>query len=186
MDDVWRERLVDLVNGDLTFAYGATDWPMPDIQVGDGWFYEVSPQSLSIVGTLAAHVARRQGAGLIVDYGYAFPAGEDTLYAVREHKFPDVLATPGQADVTAEVDFTALCAAAEGQGARVAGPIGQGAFLQAMNIGWRAAFLKRHASEELAACIDKDLHRLVDPAQMGVWFKAMGIAGKGIGDLAGF
>ena len=46
------------------------------------------------------------------------PAFGDTLQAVRRHAFADPLAEPGEADLTAHVDFAALAEAARAAGAR--------------------------------------------------------------------
>ena len=48
---------------------------------------------------------------------------------------------PGQADVTAHVDFQALARAAEDLGARVHGPVTQGEFLKRLGIETRAVTL---------------------------------------------
>ncbi len=62
---------------------------------------------------IAGAIAMRGGAALIVDYGYGAEAGfGDTLQAVKAHQYAPVLETPGEADLTAHVDFAALAAAA--------------------------------------------------------------------------
>ena len=45
---------------------------------------------------------------------------------MRGHRFVDPLATPGEADLTAHVDFAALARAAQAAGAAVHGPVTQG------------------------------------------------------------
>ncbi len=51
---------------------------------------------------------RDGGALLAIDYGYDGPGFGDTLQAVRGHHYADPLAAPGEADLTAHVDFAAL------------------------------------------------------------------------------
>ena len=52
------------------------------------------------------------GAGLFIDYGHLDPGFGDTLQAVRKHRYEDALENPGEADLTAHVDFAALADAA--------------------------------------------------------------------------
>ncbi|MDD5586147.1 MAG: SAM-dependent methyltransferase [Alphaproteobacteria bacterium] len=149
-------------------------------------FYETSPQSLGLMQQLSAHIARHGGAGLIVDYGYAAPPGMETLQAVSRHQFADVLTNPGEADLTTHVDFSALKLIAGHEGAHVAGPVGQGAFLRALGIELRAKQLKHNAAREQSDAVDAALHRLTDADQMGVLFKVMGVLSPDIKETAGF
>src|SRR5438067_13554715 len=83
----------------------------------------------------------------------AAAAGE-TLQAVRDHAYADPWAQPGESDLTVHVDFEAVAAAAEAEGARVLGPVGQGAWLTALGIEARAAALAAAApprAEEIEA-----------------------------------
>lgn len=172
-----RERLVGLVGDGIGFV---------DAAVNAAAITEISPLALSFMRQIALHVAQHGGAGLIVDYGYAAPLGSSTLQAVRRHERADVFAAPGEADLTALVDFTALAATIARQGLHVAGPVGQGAFLQAMGIDLRAAQLKHKATPQQAAALDSGVTRLTDPSQMGTLFKVLGFA-RGAGEeLAGF
>ena len=72
----------------------------------------------------------QDGAALIIDYGHLRSDAGDTFQAIARHSFADPLKSPGQADVTAHVDFEALARAAEDVGARVHGPVTQGDFLK--------------------------------------------------------
>ncbi len=111
-----------------------------------GSVVETCPAGHAIAATIGARLAAHGGAALIVDYGHAGPATGDTLQAVRGHARADPLADPGDSDLTAHVDFTALAVAAAAGGAvRAWGPVGQGDFLRALGIDARAAALKRTA-----------------------------------------
>ena len=54
------------------------------------------------------HLKRVRGAALIIDYGYASPAAGDSFQAMKHHEFVDPLACPGEADLTAHVNFAVL------------------------------------------------------------------------------
>ncbi|WP_439822940.1 class I SAM-dependent methyltransferase [Roseicitreum antarcticum] len=76
-----------------------------------GDLVEICPALPGIVSAIADRIARHGGVALIVDYGDEVSLG-DTLQALRHHAADDPLAHPGQADLTAHVDFDAIRRAA--------------------------------------------------------------------------
>jgi SAM-dependent MidA family methyltransferase len=128
---------------------------------------------------LAAHIARHGGAGLFFDYGHLRPGLGDTLQAVRGHAHDDVLAHPGEADLTAHVDFSALAAAAKAHGldARMTT---QGEFLLAMGLLERAGRLGENAGEQAQDRLRGEVERLAGPEAMGALFKVLAIAPAGL------
>ncbi|CAN0553724.1 unnamed protein product, partial [Ectocarpus sp. 12 AP-2014] len=90
-----------------------------------------------------------------------------------------VLSDPGEADMTADVNFGLLRRVIAGvEGARPHGPVGQGQFLREMGIGARLTALAEqpHVTEEQADAMLEGYVRLVDPAQMGARYKVLGIS----------
>ncbi len=85
----------------------------------DGEIREDSPARDAAVGAIARHLAEHGGAALVIDYGHARSGVGDTLQAVRRHEYADPLADPGEADLTAHVDFEAVSKAATSAGAAV-------------------------------------------------------------------
>lgn len=170
----WHERHIDHKNGELILSKYAdqTTVALPDAE--DGTTAEVSPALPGIVAQIAHHISKYGGAALIIDYGKDNPIG-DSLQAVRDHKPVDVLDNPGEADLSAWVDFSAISAAATSAGAAVLGPVPQGEFLKALGLYQRAEQLSLTANPQqkrkLAAAVD----RLSSPAQMGHVFKVMAI-----------
>ncbi|MEA3013104.1 MAG: dehydrogenase [ubiquinone] 1 alpha subcomplex assembly factor 7 [Sphingomonadales bacterium] len=144
---------------------------------------ERSPLSLAIVGDLSHRLARQGGAALIVDYGHDRPGRGDTLQSVSRHAYADPFEAPGERDLSAHVDFSALAAAA--QGVRVSGPVAQGDWLDAMGLPLRAAALAKAApdrTEEIAQARD----RLSSPERMGRLFKVMALSAPFWPEPAGF
>ena len=144
---------------------------------------ESSEASLAIAAGLSRRLAAQGGAALIVDYGHDRPGRGDTLQAVSRHAYADPFEAPGERDLTAHVDFSALAGAAEG--VRVSGPVPQGAWLDAMGLSLRAAALARaapHRTEEFEAA----RHRLSAPSQMGRLFKVLAFSAQGWPEPAGF
>ena len=177
--DGWNERCVGLTESGFAPVAGRAV-PPPAIH---GDIVETSPASTAIAAELGHRLRTRGGAALVIDYGYGGPASGDTLQAVRRHGFADPFADPGEADLTAHVDFPALAAAA---GVTAHGPVGQGAWLRALGIEARAAALKARATPAQRDDIDAATARLTEGAAMGELFKAMALTGPGWPVPAGF
>jgi len=178
----WCERMVTLENGGLAFALAplaADPFFFPPDRVGapQGGVYEIAPASLALTDEIARVIADKGGAALIVDYGYGEAAFGETLQAVGGHKFAELLAAPGESDLSAHVDFAALSRAAHSGGAAAFGPVTQCNFLADLGIGPRAERLMI-ANPTEARAIAAAVDRLVNPQEMGALFKALSIAPK--------
>ncbi len=99
---------------------------------------------------------------------------------MRGHRFADPLAAPGEADLTAHVDFAALKEAGEAAGLAAYGPMPQGEFLLRLGLGERRERLMQDATPKQRDAIASGALRLVAPAQMGVLFKALAFASRGL------
>ncbi len=178
----WHERVVACQD---TLFVPVLGKPVPDglippklRKAATGSVLETSPAGVNVMRRLANRLVAQGGAALIVDYGYKGPAIGDTLQAVHAHHFVNPFASPGENDLTAHVDFATLAAAAITEGAKIFGPIDQGAFLINLGIDARALALAA-ASPGRAKQIEADRKRLVSPSAMGRLFKAMGMTGGG-------
>ncbi len=189
----WHERVVDIdASGKLLF--GAAPEPLPRFEVllppllraaPVGAVFEWRPDAEMM--KIATRVREQNGAALIIDYGHLRSDAGDTFQAIARHSFTDPLKNPGQADVTAHVDFQALARAAEDIGARVHGPVTQGEFLKRLGIDTRAATLTAKATPEVSADIAAALKRLTDSGRggMGSMFKVMAVTGPDLAVVAG-
>jgi SAM-dependent MidA family methyltransferase len=146
---------------------------------------EFAPARLELMGELAKRLSRQGGAALLIDYGYTRPAPGSTLQAVRAHAPVDPFATPGQADLTAHVDFAALALAARRGGAVVHGPVPQADFLAALGLAQRTEALAR-ANPDLAEDLHEAARRLTASSEMGLLFKAMALCHPQLPDPPGF
>lgn len=172
--DGWRERAVGVAGGRLVWTtIPASDPP------ASGAAVERGEAALAWVSALAARLVRQGGAALVIDYGHMGGAA-DTLQAVRGHAPVDPLAAPGEADLTAHVDFAAVTAAARAAGAEVHGPVPQGAFLRSLGLPERTAVLCRAARPETARQLQAAARRLTDADAMGLLFKAVAITQPGL------
>ena len=175
----WHERLVGIDKADRHLIFGLSGEPVEasllPAEARDGSIFEVSPQGLDIVSRLAGRVTRQGGAALFIDYGHVMPGFGNTLQAMRRHGYDDPLQEPGEADLTAHVDFSAMAAAARQAGAEVSGPFKQRDFLLQLGLKERKNALMAGALPEQAVKIEQDYARLIDPATrgMGSLFKAI-------------
>jgi len=177
----WRERQVGLDDGGtLTFGLGppgpvaALDHRLEDTRDGDT--VELCAAATPILGSIATRIAANGGLALIVDYGDWRSLG-DTLQAVRAHTPEDPLAHPGDADLTAHVDFEALARAATAAAPCLAQSrlTPQGVFLERLGITSRAQALARSLSGPALDAHIAAHRRLTHPDEMGTVFKTLAL-----------
>lgn len=187
--DGWRERRVACqdviflpVAGKLVPG-GIIPESLRDTPTGS--IIETSPASVAIARAIAARVVKQGGAALLIDYGYDGPAIGETLQGVKGHGHVNPFDAPGEHDLTAHVDFTALAGIAALAGARIHGPAPQGDFLGRLGIAERAAMLAR-ANPGEGEALATAYRRLTSPEEMGSLFRAMAMVSPGWPDPAGF
>ncbi|MCC7049060.1 MAG: SAM-dependent methyltransferase [Alphaproteobacteria bacterium] len=188
------ERLVGLDASGEALRFGLGPAPSPwtaalpqalrDAPLGT--LVEYSPASIGIVQAIARRIARQGGVALAIDYGAGESGPGDTLQAVRRHGRHEVLDDPGEADLSARVDFAALADAALEAGAGAFGPVPQGVLLERLGIAARAAALAAKATPAQAAEIELARARLIGGTEMGTLFKALALVPRGSAPPAGF
>lgn len=183
----WRERQVGLSDGAFAFGLGGPVTPAllaARDDVAEGGLVEICPAAEGIVFEVAGRIARHGGAALIIDYGDWRSLG-DTLQAMRGHAPDPLLAHPGEADLTAHVDFEVLAQAAGAAGAAHSRLTPQGVFLERLGIAQRARALAagldgKRRTEHVAGH-----RRLTHPDEMGTLFKVLGVVPEGANMLPG-
>jgi SAM-dependent MidA family methyltransferase len=172
-----REVFVDVKDGGLVETLRAPSHPdlryrVPDgLPVGGRW--EVSLGAESWVAQLAAAIG--QGYVLVIDYGGAEAdlltrGGAGTLRGFSRHRLvTDALTAPGEHDLTASVNFTAIRRAAEGAGLTFAGITTQREAL--IGLGVREAYGRPTAPlDQLRAASKRSaIDVLVDPNGLGAY-----------------
>lgn len=178
--DLWRERVVGLdARGRLAFGIGPgllDDGPAAPA----GSILELCPAADALMAAIAARIVAEGGAALVIDYGHTETAPGETLQAVRGHGYSDPLAAPGEADLTAHVDFAALARRAAAEGAAVHGPMPQGELLLALGLLERAGRLGAGKSPAEQAALHEAVERLAGEAEMGTLFKALAVTRPGV------
>jgi len=188
----WHERKIGL-GADGGFAFGLDPAPLLNFEDGlperltpapDGAIFE--RRELAPLSELLTRMSTQGGAALFVDYGHAESGFGDTLQAVQGHDYAEPLESPGEVDLTTQVDFEALTKLAT-RGVRAFGPVTQRDFLRELGIEARSEILQRNATPEMKDEIAADLTRLIGPApNMGELFKAFAFAHRDLAALPGF
>ena len=189
---IWHERLVTWADGAFRFFRDPAPSPLAGLLPRDvtaraatGDIFEISPAGVGIAKAISERIGQWGGSALIIDYGHGASAAGETLQALREHQPVEVLAAPGEADLTAHVDFAALARSAA-PAAVSHGPVTQSLFLQRLGIEARKAALIANADDAAAAAVESGYHRLVDSAEMGQLFKVMCLTAADAPEPAGF
>jgi SAM-dependent MidA family methyltransferase len=152
----------------------------------EGMRTEVNLPGLKYMEQIAELFGDRRGFAMLVDYGYTREqqqAGRyiDTLMTYRQHQTGgNPYDAPGEQDITAHVNFTALRAVAENHGLDYLGLLTQSQFL----IGIGAANEFADAFEDTAvpqerAKVALQLKHLVTPAGIGEVFQVL-VLGRGV------
>jgi SAM-dependent MidA family methyltransferase len=163
------------------------DRPAADAVLEAAKALEVRPPYVSEIN-LAARAWMRSlvealEAGVIFVIDYGFPRREyyhpqramGTLMCHYQHQaHADPFMRPGEEDITAHVDFTALAEGAHGAGAQVLGYTTQAQFL--VNCGITDVLAETNAENALRyAPIAAQAQRLLSPAEMGELFKVLAV-----------
>ena len=198
----WGERSRDVAN--ISLSRTANDPDLRDPSSGPsgdllsqgekgraapvGSVFEHPLAASEAIATVARHVAAEGGAGLFIDYGPARSGLGDTLQALKRHAFVDVLAEPGDADLTVHVDFARMAQAGLAAGAAAHGAVTQRDFLLAMGLQQRFEALSRRATAAQAESLAGGVARLIEtgPRAMGELFKVLAIADRNLPLLPGF
>jgi NADH dehydrogenase [ubiquinone] 1 alpha subcomplex assembly factor 7 len=180
----WQERLIGLRDDALTFGLSAPLPQVPDTpafrQSAKGALVEDNLPARVAVAAVAGRLARHGGIAYWIDYG-GWRSQGDTLQALRQHEPDEPLAHPGEADLTAHVDFEPLAALAQAFAYDT-----QGAVLSRLGIDARAERLAQNLTGAALESHRAAHRRLTDPAEMGSLFKVLAMTSAGAPPPPGF
>lgn len=176
----WRETMVAW-QGDALVAGLSDPAPIEALDhrledTSEGETVELCAPAAPITSEIADRIATYGGAALIFDYGEWHSRG-DTFQALEAHTPVDPFANPGQADLTAHVDFEAIAKASAP--ASHSQMIGQGTFLERLGITARAQSLATALSGSALESHVAAHRRLTHPEEMGSLFKTLALFPKG-------
>ena len=180
----WQERLIGLRDNTLTFGLSV---PLPQTldtpafrDAAEGALVEDNLPARRAVAEVANRIARHGGIAYWIDYG-GWRSQGDTLQALHQHRPDDPLTHPGQADLTAHVDFEPLAALAQAFAYDT-----QGAVLTRLGIDARAERLARNLTGAALESHRAAHRRLTHASEMGSLFKVLAITSAGAPQPPGF
>jgi NADH dehydrogenase [ubiquinone] 1 alpha subcomplex assembly factor 7 len=180
----WQERLIGLRDGALTFGLSAPLPQVPDTpafrHAPEGALVEDNLAARTVAAEVATRIARHGGIAYWIDYG-GWRSQGDTLQAVRAHAPDDPLAHPGEADLTAHVDFEPIAALSPAFAWDT-----QGAVLTRLGIDARAERLARNLTGAALESHRAAHRRLTHPEEMGSVFKVLAMTSAGAPPPPGF
>lgn len=183
----WVERRVGWQDESLRFGLNeareieSLTERLADTKTGD--MIETCAAGVAITQEIAARVSAYGGAAIIIDYGDWRSLG-DTFQAVSAHEKVSPLFAPGQADLTAHVDFEALSNAAKL--CQVSEMVPQGVFLERLGITPRAQKLALSLTGQALTSHVAAHRRLTHPKEMGNLFKVLAFTARGQAAPPGF
>ena len=191
-DGAFYERVVAIDpndEGELIFALCPAPEKYEDFDDFDtakkGDLVEICPGLAQFTDDLTERFTGYAGRALMIDYGPALSAVGDSLQAIKAHNKVDPLAEPGDADLTARVDFGALSREGLHAGLAVYGPVTQRDFLTGLGIETRLSVLTESAPEQ-ADILSRQADRLMGVNQMGTLFKAICLQSPALAPPPGF
>ncbi len=141
-------------------------------------FIELAEDGLNYLKIISKIIKRNTGGLLIIDYGYTEKKMKNTLQAVSNHKFANILSNIGNVDITHNINFYLFKKFIKQIGGLKDELTTQKKFLINMGIKERAEMISKNQNFLKKADIYYRLKRLIDEKQMGNLFKVMLIKNK--------
>tara|TARA_Y100000741_G_scaffold7601_1_gene6417 strand:+ start:241 stop:1287 length:1047 start_codon:yes stop_codon:yes gene_type:complete len=134
---------------------------------------EYSPNTFKYLKTICDLIKKNNGGILIIDYGYLDTKMHDTLQAINNHKYSNVLENVGNTDITYNINFN-LFRKFTNQFQNLNSIItSQKKFLTSMGILQRAEIVSKNIPFSKKSDLFYRIRRLIDEKQMGELFKVM-------------
>ena len=139
---------------------------------------EYSPESFTYLKSICEIIKKRNGGILIIDYGYLSPKMHETLQAVKNHKYSNILKNIGKSDITYNINFDLFKKFVSKFNGVQSIITNQKKFLTNMGIMERAEIVSKNQPFSKKADTFFRIKRLLDEKQMGNLFKVMLIKNK--------
>ncbi len=190
--NIWYEKFVNFENySKASFIEKKTDIKKIEKRLNfkisqNQNFIEYSEFGFDYLKNISDIIKKNTGGLLIIDYGYLEKKMKNTLKAVSNHKFANILDNIGEVDITHNINFELFKKFTQKLGGLDNNLNTQKNFLIKMGIKERAEILSRNKNFSKKADIFYRLNRLIDEKQMGTLFKVMFIKSKKIKFNLGF
>jgi cyclopropane-fatty-acyl-phospholipid synthase len=180
----WFERFVDLQNlRNAKFIEKLTDIRKIErilkFKVSKNQnIIEYSPKTFEYLNNILNKIEKNNGGILIIDYGYLSSKMKESLQAVRNHNYSNILINIGDSDITYNINFNLLKNFTKQFGNLNAIITNQKKFLTSMGILQRAEIVSKNMLFSKKTDLFYRIKRLIDKKQMGELFKVMLIKDK--------
>ena len=134
---------------------------------------EYSPESLKYLKIICDIIQKNDGGILIIDYGYLNSKMTETLQAVHNHEYSNVLENIGDSDITYNINFTLFEKFISQFHSLNSIITNQKKFLTSMGILQRAEIISKNIPFSKKTDLFYRIRRLIDEKQMGKLFKVM-------------
>ncbi|MDC0448308.1 SAM-dependent methyltransferase [Candidatus Pelagibacter sp.] len=141
-------------------------------------FIEYSPIGIEYLKNVLNKVKLNDGGFLIIDYGYTEKKIKNTLQAVSNHMYSNVLDSYGKSDITHNISFDLFNKIIKKLGSLSAVTTKQRHFLTKLGIFERAEIISKNIPFSKKTDIFYRIKRLIDKDQMGDLFKVLFITKK--------
>jgi cyclopropane-fatty-acyl-phospholipid synthase len=182
--DDWYERFVDLRNPkDAKFNEVKTNIKLIEEKLNfeiskDQNVIEYSPAAFKYLKIIGDLIEKNEGGVLIIDYGYLNKKMQDTLQAVNNHKYSNILENIGESDITYNINFNLFQKFINQYKNLNTLVTTQKKFLTSMGILQRAEIVSKDIAFSKKTDLFYRIRRLIDEKQMGELFKVMLIKTK--------
>ncbi len=139
---------------------------------------EYSPDSFKYLKIICDVIQKNDGGMLIIDYGYTDKIMQETLQAVNNHKYSNVLKNIGNSDITYNINFYSFEKFVNQFKEVNSIFTNQKKFLTSMGIIQRAEIISKNIAFSKKSDLFYRIRRLIDEKQMGELFKVMLIKKK--------
>tara|TARA_Y200000002_G_C22653143_1_gene652282 strand:+ start:614 stop:1669 length:1056 start_codon:yes stop_codon:yes gene_type:complete len=177
--DGWVERYVDIKNPQkVEFKYKKVNIKkfenILNFKISKNQdIIEYSPGAFEYLKTICKTIQKHNGGILIIDYGYLDSKMRETLQAVNNHKYSNVLENIGDSDITYNINFSIFQKFINQFDKLNSIITSQKKFLTSMGILQRAEIISKNMRFLKKTDLFYRVRRLIDKKQMGELFKVM-------------
>ena len=139
---------------------------------------EYSPDTFKYLRIICDLIEKNDGGMLVIDYGYADSKMHETLQAVNNHKYSNLLENIGDSDITYNINFHSIEKFINQFKEINSIFTNQKKFLTSMGILQRAEIVSKNITFSKKADLFYRVRRLIDEKQMGELFKVMLVKNK--------
>ena len=182
-ENLWFERYVNLNENNAYFFEKKFDIKKFEKKINfklseNQNFIEYSKLGFDYLKKIAKMIKKNNGGLLFIDYGYTNKKMKNTLKAVSNHKFANILGDIANVDITHNISFELFKKFLKQIGGLKNNLTTQRKFLIEMGIKERAEILSKNHNFLKKTDIYYRLNRLIDNQQMGNLFKVMFVTNK--------